>query len=135
MVRKIRAKLVLQLREQGFSGRQIAASQGWSRHSVVACSRLLPGKGSAGTMSQARTKRRCMRGCSPAGVCMAAFTPSRSGLRCTANSPGSGYPSNCFTGSMPIGAVLAVGWRWSMTGSARTTSSTSLCPGGLPGRP
>jgi transposase len=36
MVRKIKAKLVLQLREQGFSGRQIAASQGMSRHSVVA---------------------------------------------------------------------------------------------------
>lgn len=36
MVRKIKAKLVLQLREQGFSGRQIASSQGMSRHSVVA---------------------------------------------------------------------------------------------------
>ncbi len=35
MVRKIKAKLVLRLRAEGFSGRQIAA-QGMSRHSVVA---------------------------------------------------------------------------------------------------
>ena len=35
MVRKIKAKLVLRLREEGFSGRQIAA-QGMSRHSVTA---------------------------------------------------------------------------------------------------
>ena len=35
MVRKIRAKLVLRLRPEGFSGRQIAA-QGMSRHSVAA---------------------------------------------------------------------------------------------------
>ncbi len=35
MVRKIRAKLVLRLRAEGFSGRQIAA-QGMSRHSVAA---------------------------------------------------------------------------------------------------
>ena len=33
MVRKIKAKLVLRLREEGFSGRQIAA-QGMSRHSL-----------------------------------------------------------------------------------------------------
>lgn len=35
MIRKIRAKLVLQLRAQGYSGRQIAA-HGMSRHSVAA---------------------------------------------------------------------------------------------------
>ena len=35
MVRKIRAKLVLQLRAEGFSARQIGA-QGMSRHSVAA---------------------------------------------------------------------------------------------------
>lgn len=35
MVRKIRARLVLQLRAEGLSGRQIAA-QGMSRHSVAA---------------------------------------------------------------------------------------------------
>ena len=35
MVRKIKAKLVLRLREEGFSCRQIAA-QGMSRHSVTA---------------------------------------------------------------------------------------------------
>ena len=35
MVRKIKAKLVHRLREEGFSGRQIAA-QGMSRHSVTA---------------------------------------------------------------------------------------------------
>ncbi len=36
MVRKIRAKLVLQLRSEGLSGRSIAASQGMSRKSVTA---------------------------------------------------------------------------------------------------
>ncbi len=36
MVRKIRAKLVLQLRAQGLSGRAIAASQGMARKSVTA---------------------------------------------------------------------------------------------------
>ncbi len=36
MVRKIKAKLVLQLRSQGLSGRAIASSQGMSRHSVQA---------------------------------------------------------------------------------------------------
>lgn len=36
MVRKIRAKLVLQLRTEGFSGRAISASQGMSRKSVRA---------------------------------------------------------------------------------------------------
>ena len=36
MVRKIRAKLVLQLRAEGLSGRAIAASQGMSRKSVTA---------------------------------------------------------------------------------------------------
>ncbi|TFC89521.1 hypothetical protein E3T24_00900 [Cryobacterium sp. TmT2-59] len=35
MVRKIKAKLVLRLRSEGLSGRQIAA-QGLSRHSVAA---------------------------------------------------------------------------------------------------
>ena len=36
MVRKIRAKLVLQLRAEGLSGRAIAASQAMSRKSVTA---------------------------------------------------------------------------------------------------
>ena len=36
MVRKIRAKLVLQLRAEGLSGRAIAASQQMSRKSVTA---------------------------------------------------------------------------------------------------
>ena len=36
MVRRIKAKLVLQLRSQGLSGRAIAAGQGMSRHSVQA---------------------------------------------------------------------------------------------------
>jgi hypothetical protein len=36
MVRKIRAKLVLQLRNQGLSGRAISLAQGMSRHSVQA---------------------------------------------------------------------------------------------------
>ena len=36
MVRKIRAKLVLQLRAEGLSARAIAASQGMSRKSVTA---------------------------------------------------------------------------------------------------
>ena len=36
MVRKIRAKLVLQLRAEGLSGRAIAASQGMARKSVTA---------------------------------------------------------------------------------------------------
>jgi hypothetical protein len=35
-VRKIRAKLVLQLRAEGLSGRAIAASQGMSRKSIAA---------------------------------------------------------------------------------------------------
>ena len=35
-VRKIRAKLVLQLRAEGLSGRAIAASQGMSRKSITA---------------------------------------------------------------------------------------------------
>ena len=35
-VRKIRAKLVLQLRAEGLSGRSIAASQGMSRKSIAA---------------------------------------------------------------------------------------------------
>jgi len=68
MVRKIRAKLVLQLRAEGLSGRSIAASQGMSRKSIAAvleaadatetswddvvelsdeqvCARLFPGRG------------------------------------------------------------------------------------------
>lgn len=36
MVRKIKAKLVLQLRAEGLSGRAIAASQGMSRKSITA---------------------------------------------------------------------------------------------------
>ena len=36
MVRKIRAKLVLQLRAEGLSGRAISASQGMSRKSIAA---------------------------------------------------------------------------------------------------
>ncbi|MGO1391670.1 MAG: IS21 family transposase, partial [Brachybacterium alimentarium] len=36
MVRKIRAKLVLQLRAEGLSGRAIAAAQGMSRKSITA---------------------------------------------------------------------------------------------------
>ena len=36
MVRKIRAKLILQLRSEGLSGRTIAASQGMSRKSITA---------------------------------------------------------------------------------------------------
>ena len=36
MVRKIRAKLVLQLRNQGLSGRAISLAQGMSRHSIQA---------------------------------------------------------------------------------------------------
>jgi transposase len=36
MVRKIRAKLILQLRSEGLSGRAIAASQGMSRKSITA---------------------------------------------------------------------------------------------------
>ena len=36
MVRKIRAKLILQLRADGLSGRAIAASQGMSRKSITA---------------------------------------------------------------------------------------------------
>ncbi|MFC0291662.1 IS21 family transposase, partial [Brachybacterium muris] len=36
MVRKIRAKLVLQLRAEGLSGRAISSSQGMSRKSVRA---------------------------------------------------------------------------------------------------
>ena len=82
MVRKIKAKLVLQLREQGFSGRQIAASQGMSRHSVVAVleaaaregvgwddvaglddaavyARLFPGRGVHDSVHAGRTGRWC----------------------------------------------------------------------------
>ena len=36
MVRKIKAKLVLQFRNQGLSGRAISSGQGMSRHSVQA---------------------------------------------------------------------------------------------------
>jgi lambda repressor-like predicted transcriptional regulator len=36
MVRKIKAKLVLQLRNQGLSGRAISSAQGMSRHSIQA---------------------------------------------------------------------------------------------------
>ncbi len=36
MVRKIKAKLVLQLRNQGLSGRAIASAQGMARNSVQA---------------------------------------------------------------------------------------------------
>ena len=36
MVRKMKAKLVLQLRAEGLSGRAISAGQGMSRHSVQA---------------------------------------------------------------------------------------------------
>lgn len=36
MVRRIRAKLILQLRAEGLSGRAIAASQGMSRKSITA---------------------------------------------------------------------------------------------------
>lgn len=36
MVRKIRAKLILQLRSEGLSGRAIASSQGMSRKSITA---------------------------------------------------------------------------------------------------
>ena len=35
MVRKIKAKRILQLRAEGFSGRTIASSQGISRNSVA----------------------------------------------------------------------------------------------------
>jgi hypothetical protein len=36
MVREIKAKLVLQLRNQGLSGRAISSAQGMSRHSIQA---------------------------------------------------------------------------------------------------
>src|SRR5699024_7081988 len=45
MVRKIRAKLVLQLRAEGLSGRAIAASQGMSRKSVTAVLEAADGAG------------------------------------------------------------------------------------------
>lgn len=45
MVRKIRAKLVLQLRAEGLSGRAIAASQGMSRKSVRAVFEAADGVG------------------------------------------------------------------------------------------
>ena len=37
MVRKIRAKLILELRSEGLSGRTIAASQGMSRKASPLC--------------------------------------------------------------------------------------------------
>ena len=47
MVRKIRAKLILQLRADGLSGRAIAASQGMSRKSITA---VLDAAEAAGTL-------------------------------------------------------------------------------------
>ena len=47
MVRKIRAKLVLQLRAEGLSGRAIAASQQMSRKSVTAVLDAADGAGVA----------------------------------------------------------------------------------------
>jgi hypothetical protein len=57
MVRKIKAKLVLRLRAEGLTGRQIAA-QGMSRTSVAAVLDAADREGSAGTMSPSSTSGR-----------------------------------------------------------------------------
>jgi hypothetical protein len=61
MVRKIRAKLVLQLRVEGLSGRAIAASQEMSRKSITA--------GVGGRRRSRRALGRYRRQHGPRGLC------------------------------------------------------------------
>ena len=123
-VRKIRAKLVLQLRAEGLSGRAIAASQGMSRRSVAAVleaadatetswddvaeltdeqvyARLFPGRGEHESVFAQPDWEQVHR------------EMARVGSR-----------SSCCTASTPTAAPTRKRRRWAMTGGARPTSDT-----------
>lgn len=91
MVRRNRAKLVLQLRAEGLSGRAIAVVQGMSRKSIAA---VLEAADLAGMgwddVADLLDAERCMRGCSGAGVSTRACSPNRTGNASTGRWPGGG---------------------------------------------
>jgi transposase len=77
MVRRIKAKLVLELRAEGMTGRAIAFAQGMSRKSVL-------------TVTLAAATPRYMRGCSRAAANTRVCSCSPIGMGCTKSSPKSG---------------------------------------------
>lgn len=81
MVRRIKAKLVLQLRAEGVTGRAIAAAQGMSRKSVLA---VFDAADRAGLSWDS------IAGKSDAEVSMRACSRNRTGSECIASSPVSG---------------------------------------------
>ena len=103
MVRKIKAKQILQLRNQGLSRRAIESAQGMSRHSIravlAATERLGLGWDDVAELSEAAVYSMCQRQrptiqrastrcCSPAAACMRASSRSRAGRRWPRKSPG-----------------------------------------------
>lgn len=89
MVRKIKAKLVLRLRAEGLTGRQIAA-QGMSRTSVAMVLDAADREGvswdDVAELEEADVYARLF----PGVVSMRVFTRSRTGTRCIGSSRGSG---------------------------------------------
>lgn len=86
MVRRIKAKLVPGLRDQGLSRNTIAMGYGMSKHSVInvfdAADRLGV---SYGGVEDKKPMTRCMPCCFPAGVRSRVPTSSPTGRACTAN--------------------------------------------------
>lgn len=90
MVRKIKAKLVLQLRNQGLSGRSIASAQGIARNSIQAvldaADRLGVVWDDVAELSEAEVYAAVF----PAAAFMRASSRSRTGPGFTLSWPGSG---------------------------------------------
>lgn len=83
MVRKIRVKLVLQLRAEGLSGRAIAASQGMTRKSITAVLEAADTAVWFGMISPTVRTAGSKPGCSRAAVSIKACSYSRTGTRST----------------------------------------------------
>ena len=89
MVRKIKAKAILRLNDQGLSGRAIARSLGIARRSVAEVLAASAAAGIAYPDVAANPDDGCIRCCSPAGANGKACTNSPTGPGVTAISPAS----------------------------------------------
>ena len=86
MVRRIKAKLVLRLRTEGVSARQIEA-QGMSRHSVIAVFDAADREGIAyDDVADLDDAEVCLHACSRGAVSTRAFACSRTGTLSTRSS-------------------------------------------------
>ena len=92
MVRKIRAKLILQLRSEGLSGRAIASSQGMSRKSITAILEAADAADVSWDDVADRPDDEVYDLLFPGRDNTTAYSPNRTGKKFTGNSPGSGSP-------------------------------------------